>query len=207
MSEKSPSSKKNYHHGNLRKTLLDEAAILLREQGEAGLSMRKLADRVGVSRTAPYHHFKDKRELLCAIAEEGFRQFRLAIHPPELAGSFSIDQQRIRQLVKDYVDFAIGHSEYYDLMFGSHLWKTEGLTETLKEEAYGAFRSYLDGFSAWQGQPAVTADLDPLRFAQVSWGTLHGMSRLLLDGIYVDDKAREAMCEATAQMFWRALRA
>ena len=68
-------------------------------------------------------------------------------------------------------------------------------------------RSYVEGFSAWQGQPGVTADLDPLRFAQVSWGTLHGMTRLLLDGIYVDDKAKEAMCEAAAQMFWRALKA
>ena len=50
-------TKANYHHGDLRRTLLDQAALLLREEGEQGLSMRRLAARAGVSRTAPYHHF------------------------------------------------------------------------------------------------------------------------------------------------------
>ena len=67
------STKKAYHHGDLRQVLLDQAAALLRDEGETGLSMRALAGRAGVSRTAPYHHFRDKRELLCAIAEEEYR--------------------------------------------------------------------------------------------------------------------------------------
>ena len=65
-----------YHHGDLRAQLLDVAARLLREEGEEGLSMRRLAQELGVSRTAPYHHFSDKHSLLCGIAEEGFRRFR-----------------------------------------------------------------------------------------------------------------------------------
>src|SRR5690606_2213787 len=63
-----------YHHGDLRATLLREAALLLREQGVEGLSLRRLAERAGVSRTAPYHHFADKNALLCALAEQGFRR-------------------------------------------------------------------------------------------------------------------------------------
>ncbi|HAD65476.1 MAG TPA: TetR family transcriptional regulator, partial [Alcanivorax sp.] len=49
-----------YHHGDLHAALLREAAVLLREQGVEGLSLRRLAERAGVSRTAPYHHFTDK---------------------------------------------------------------------------------------------------------------------------------------------------
>jgi len=65
-------NKSNYHHGDLRSTLINAANVLLKEMGIEGLSLRKLADKVGVSRTAPYHHFKDKNQLLCAIAEQGF---------------------------------------------------------------------------------------------------------------------------------------
>ena len=199
-----PGEKKAYHHGNLRQVLLDGAAKLLREEGEAGLSMRKLAARTGVSRTAAYHHFKDKHDLLCATAEEGFRRFRAVFHSP---GQDPVDQQRLQRLVEDYIDFATNQSEYYDLMFGSRLWRSEGLTDTLTEEAHGTFRGYVDGIRRWRGQRGVSSRLDPLRYAQVTWSTLHGMSRLLIDGIYIDDEARKAMCQATAEMFWRELTA
>jgi len=66
--------KLQYHHGDLTKSLLEAAAAIIKEQGVESLSMRKLADKVGVSRTAPYHHFKDKNALLCALAERGFNQ-------------------------------------------------------------------------------------------------------------------------------------
>ena len=205
MSKAPATDKKAYHHGDLRKALLDEAARLLREEGEAGLSMRKLAGHAGVSRTAAYHHFKDKQELLCAIAEEGFRRFRAVFHPTDIEPDDTVNEQRIQRFVKDYIDFATGQSEYYDLMFGSNLWKTEGLTATLTAEAHSAFRGYVDGIRQWQKQGSIANSIDPLRYAQVSWSTLLGMSRLLIDGIYVDNQARNAMCRATAEMFWREL--
>ena len=205
MSKAPATDKKAYHHGDLRKALLDEAARLLREEGEAGLSMRKLASHAGVSRTAAYHHFKDKQELLCAIAEEGFRRFRAVFHPTDIEPDHKVNEQRIQRFVKDYIDFATGQSEYYDLMFGSNLWKTEGLTATLTAEAHSTFRGYVDGIRQWQKQGSIANSIDPLRYAQVSWSTLHGMSRLLIDGIYVDNQARNAMCRATAEMFWREL--
>ena len=64
----------SYHHGDLRQALLRAAKQLIAEAGIENLSLRKLAERAGVSRTAPYHHFSDKNDLLCAIAAEGFRR-------------------------------------------------------------------------------------------------------------------------------------
>jgi AcrR family transcriptional regulator len=199
------SGKKTYHHGDLRKALLDDAARLLREQGEAGLSMRNLASRAGVSRTAAYHHFEGKHALLCAIAEEGFKQFGKVFFPPDLVDRDTVDEARIQRFVRDYIAFATGSSEYYDLMFGSQLWKTEQLTDTLTREAHRAFRSYVDEIRKWQASGQIAENLEPLRYAQVSWSTLHGMSRLLIDGIYVDKRSRKAMCEAAADMLWRQL--
>jgi len=65
-------SRSSYHHGDLRAALLAAARDMIAEAGIEGLSLRKLAERAGVSRTAPYHHFQDKNDLLCAIAAEGF---------------------------------------------------------------------------------------------------------------------------------------
>ena len=65
-----------YHHGNLRRALLDEALATIRTEGVEGVTLREIGARVGVSRTALYRHFADKRALLTAVATEGFRTLR-----------------------------------------------------------------------------------------------------------------------------------
>lgn len=191
-----------YHHGDLRRTLLDEAALIIRENGEAGLSLRKLAIKAGVSHTAPYHHFKDKQELLSAIAEEGFCRFRDIL---TMEGS-ELSEKRLQRFVRDYLAFAVDHAEYYDLMFGGHLWKSDRVFPALQKEAHGLFRAYAELVRSWQQQKLINPELNTLRYSQVSWSTLHGMSRLLIDGIYLDSKAMKPICDHAATMFWRELK-
>jgi AcrR family transcriptional regulator len=62
-----------YHHGDLRGVLIAVATELLAEEGVHTLSLRKIAQKAGVSHNAPYMHFADKEAVLAAIAEEGFR--------------------------------------------------------------------------------------------------------------------------------------
>ncbi len=196
--------KKAYHHGDLRQVLLDQAALIIREEGERALSMRKLAARVGVSRTAPYHHFAEKEALLCAIAEEGFRRFS------ELSYRETLDEGMIAYSVVlkrtlDYVKFAQQNPEYYDLMFGGHLWHSQQLTDSLIRKAHATFKYGVETIRHWQAQGYILPGIDPLRYSQVSWSTLHGISRLLIDGIYVDEASIEAICESAATMHWEQL--
>ncbi|MEM8496583.1 MAG: TetR/AcrR family transcriptional regulator [Pseudomonadota bacterium] len=190
-----------YHHGDLRKILINEAARLLSQNGENGLSMRKLAGEIGVSRTAPYHHFKDKHELLCAIAEEGFHRFDkiFVLDYP------TISEKDLQDFARAYLSFAIDSSEYYDLMFGGKLWKSKVLTKTLKEAAYACFRQYVEQVHRWQASRPPNPNLDALRYAQVTWSALHGMSRLLIDGIYLDKAAMNPICDQAGTMFWHSL--
>jgi AcrR family transcriptional regulator len=72
MRESQAAEPKPYHHGDLRRALIDAARRLLEAEGPSALSLRAVAREAGVSPAAPYHHFKDKAELLEAVAQEGW---------------------------------------------------------------------------------------------------------------------------------------
>jgi AcrR family transcriptional regulator len=61
-----------YHHGNLKEALLDAAVAMIAETGPRGFTLREAARRAGVSHNAPYRHFRDRNDLLAAVATDGF---------------------------------------------------------------------------------------------------------------------------------------
>lgn len=187
-----------YHHGDLRAALLREAGVLLREQGVEGVSLRRLAERAGVSRTAPYHHFEDKNALLCALAEEGFRRLDTLMEQVAMTGDNQ--EAALRQFVRGYLNFAIDDPEQYELMFGRTLWKTGRPSDTLKRVAHDCFRRYVERIDEPGQRARLPAGANPLRVAQASWATLHGLCRLLLDGIYVDRGDMEAVSDQAVQL-------
>ena len=192
-----------YHHGDLRDTLLREAAILLREHGVQGLSLRRLAERAGVSRTAPYHHFTDKNALLCALAEQGFLRL------DRLIDGMSLDpadpEPGLRQFVRDYLRFAAEDPERYELMFGRTLWKAGRPDPALTRVAHDCFRRYVEAVRP-ERLGSLDQGADPLRVAQASWATLHGLCRLLLDGIYLRREDMEAVSDQAVTLMLAGLR-
>src|SRR5215211_7813797 len=68
-----------YHHGDLRRALLEEALQTIQAHGVEAVTLRAIGERLGVSRTALYRHFADKQALLAAVAAEGFRLLRMAL--------------------------------------------------------------------------------------------------------------------------------
>ena len=176
--------KLQYHHGDLTKSLLEAAATIIKEQGVESLSMRKLADKVGVSRTAPYHHFKDKNALLCALAERGFNQQEKMLaalkkqdHPTE---------QLFQEYVCAYMDYALEHSEIYDLMYGRTLWKAGTPSDSLKKSSKQTFKAWIEWVEELQEHGVLQNNNTPLRIGQTTWASLHGLARLYLDGIYLE---------------------
>lgn len=193
-----------YHHGDLRAALLREAEALLREDGIEGLSLRKLAERVGVSRMAPYHHFKDKHELLCALAAEGFHQLDRIMEQTPLTGEGQLGPQ-LTAFVRSYLRFATHHPEQYELMFGRPIWKSGTPTDELKQIAYGTFRHYAEKIAEVIPEGNLPSGSNPLRLAQASWATLHGLCRLMIDGIYVNAADMEEVSEESVRVMLVAL--
>jgi AcrR family transcriptional regulator len=159
-----------YHHGNLRRSLIDEAIEVIGERGPGAITLRDLARRVGVSHAAPAHHFGDKRGLLTAVAAEGYRLFASALRDEyERTHSF-------RELGVAYVRFAVDHRAYFEVMFRPELYRSEDpeLAEAQKEATALLYTSVgrLSG-----GDPTF----DTLRAGVAAWSLVHGLATLYLN--------------------------
>ena len=109
------SETKPYHHGDLRRGLLESAAAILEREGPSALSLRAVAREAGVSPAAPYYHFRDKDELLAAIAREGFGQLKQAMEAAcEGVGD---PQEKVSAVGAAYVTFARAHPALYRVMY------------------------------------------------------------------------------------------
>lgn len=102
----------SYHHGHLKEALLERAAEVIAERGVEALSLRALARDLGVSHAAPAAHFRDRRALLCALANEGFRRSREAMDAGAAAAGPD-PVSRYRALGRAYVQFAREHPSYF----------------------------------------------------------------------------------------------
>ena len=102
----------NYHHGNLRRELLDRAAQVIAKQGIENLSLRALAQDLGVSHGAPARHFKDKLDLLRALATEGHNKLAdYVFAAAEAAGPDPLE--RYAALGRAFVRFSLEYPAYY----------------------------------------------------------------------------------------------
>jgi AcrR family transcriptional regulator len=104
-----------YHHGDLRNALISIATELLAEGGLHALSLRKMAQRAGVSHNAPYMHFADKEAVLVAIAEEGFRL--LSVEVESAISQVSTTRLQLIAVSSAYVNFALNYPDRVQLMF------------------------------------------------------------------------------------------
>src|SRR6185295_18921695 len=106
-----------YHHGDLRRALLQAALRTIQKQGVHALTLRAVGEELGVSRSALYRHFADKAALLTVVAREGFRMLRLELEGAwERAGK---GRAGFDAMGEAYVRFAVAEPAHYRVMFGS----------------------------------------------------------------------------------------
>ena len=105
----------SYHHGNLKKELLDCALKMCERDGYTKLSIRSLAKESNVSQTAPYRHFKTKEDLYAEVAIEGFNKIHKAISKYDSNDS----KRNLIDAAKAYIKFGLKNANTYDLMFGT----------------------------------------------------------------------------------------
>jgi AcrR family transcriptional regulator len=165
-----------YHHGDLRRALLDEALRTIQQDGADALTLRTIGVRLGVSRTALYRHFTDKRALLSSVATEGFRLLTERLLNAWKAGGI----RGFNAMGVAYIRFAMGNPSHYRVMFGGFV--DDGpRDDDLMRESTAAFQALVDAIVALQQEGAVRKD-DALQLAQFIWAVVHGVSMLIIDG-------------------------
>ena len=179
-----------YHHGNLRQALIREARASLKEKGVDRLSLREVARNAGVSHAAAYHHFRDKTDLVAAVAVEAFGELE-AVMQAVPDGDAST---RLGTLMRCYVMFALDNPDEFRLMFLPQLRSDEVHTEV---EAAGraTYALIVEALASLQAKGRLAAD-DPERAAITAWATAHGLATLMLDGPLYRNAQSEAQCEA-----------
>jgi AcrR family transcriptional regulator len=175
-----------YHHGDLRRALVEEAVRTIQLKGVEQLTLRAVGERLGVSRTALYRHFSDKQALLAAVGREGFRMLRLA-----LSGAWEQNgrgREGFEAMGVAYVQFAVTHPSHYRVMFGGFI-ESRSKDAEFVEEAAAAFQVLVDALVEQQQAGLVRGD-DPLLLARFIWSIVHGIAMLVIAGQLrgVDDR-------------------
>ncbi|WP_051367922.1 TetR/AcrR family transcriptional regulator [Hamadaea tsunoensis] len=165
-----------YHHGNLRREILEAALAATEESGPANWSLRELSRRAGVSHTAPVHHFGDKTGLLTAIAAEGFALF---------ADELEAVVDDFFEVGVAYIRFAVSHRAYFEVMFRPELYRTEDPeVVAARERARQILLAGSRGLAPTpQQQRAVTL---------AAWSTAHGFASLWLSGALTESADGDA---------------
>jgi AcrR family transcriptional regulator len=170
--EKSP---EKYHHGNLREAIMKTSLELIEEKGVRALTLREIGTRLGVSRTAPYRHFADKRALLAAVGAAGFQQFGDVLDEArKSAGPGYFDQ--LDAMGVAYVRFASQHRAHFEVMFGmgGEALQLDPEGSKVADRAFGILEETIRN-----GQAAgEIVDGDSVSLARMVWSLVHGISLL-----------------------------
>ena len=170
---------KKYHHGDLKNALIAAGVEILSKEGIEGLTLRKVAQRAGVSHNAPYSHFPDKQSLIAAISTEGFKQLYAELD----AAALSHPQDPKRQLQEGawaYVQFAMNHTDTFKIMFSGVLEK-EKEYPAFVEISRKTFDRVLDIVRACQRSGILRSGSSEIMAVSV-WGQVHGIISLVLEG-------------------------
>jgi AcrR family transcriptional regulator len=163
---------KPYHHGDLRRALLNSADAILEREGPSALSLRAVAREAGVSPAAPYHHFKDKDELMTAIAREGFVRLKTALDSAR-AGAGD-PRAKMSDLGMAYLKFAQNHPALYRVMYDCAR-NGDALTGEGGQER-DAFQIVQDALAEAGGNHVSESDI--LLAAIAAWCAVHGLAEM-----------------------------
>lgn len=195
-----------YHHENLREELIENGLKILDAEGYDGLSLRKVAKACGVSHTAPYRHFKDKEELIAAIAAKVLHQFNESLKAAITKYPDDVRSQ-VNEMGCAYVRFFVENPAYLRLLFFSDVGrqideKLANGDETL-EKPESTFYDVLNRYAAENSATDPADALERKALALGAWGLVHGITVLLVHG---DFPYEGNYMELVRKIIWKGVR-
>jgi len=159
---------KPYHHGDLRRALLDAALAIIERDGASALTLRAVAREAGVSPAAPYHHFQDKNELMLAVSRDGFHRLNEAM-------AKAAAERGAGEVGSAYIEFAHANPALYRVMYDCAR-ASEMFPETMEDDEHDGLELVKTAI-----RRAAGADVDPLDIelaAIAAWALVHGLAEI-----------------------------
>ena len=160
---------------------MDEALRQTTARGIDGWSLREVAAAVGVSHTAPYHHFEDRTDLVCALGSEGLDLMDLRMAERQAAASGDPKEQLLA-IGLAYVTFAVDRPDYYAAIGAMASLPTDSEpTGEAPPEPGATWQRLLDAVVGCQHANRLPAG-DPVVIAVSLWSLVHGLAGLWMAG-------------------------
>jgi AcrR family transcriptional regulator len=161
-----------------RRRATEAATRLFAEHGYDGVTMRAVADELGVSAMTPYRYVTSKDELFALVRAEAFRRFAERLEAS--GGKATAPLARLRRLKKAYVQFAVDEADAYRIMFELRQPDDAARSPELAAQSRRAFGCLHEAVRDAVGAGALHGD--PLTVAHLLWASTHGLVSLHLAG-------------------------
>jgi AcrR family transcriptional regulator len=165
----------------LRRALVAAGLEIVRASGVEALSLRAVARHAKVSHSAPYHHFREKSELLAAVAAAGFEQLVASIDALAAAGGIQTPLDGLRAVGRGYLQFSVENPAIFRLMFRPELTRPAEHPVLLEAEAL-AFGKLLQTIVLCQ-QMGELPGKDPVPPSAACWSIVHGLAMLQVEQV------------------------
>ena len=188
---------KPYHHGDLRRVLVDAALQLAERRGAAAVSVREAARRAGVSPGAPFRHFESRDALMTAVAEEAQRRFRAEIETALSEVPADQPLRRFRNFGLAYLRWAIRNPAYFEIISSGRYFDHDGAGELSRDNAELIAMSERMLAEAFAQGALRTGELKPVLIA--GRALVYGFARMNIDGHFRRWGVVKAETERTAE--------
>jgi AcrR family transcriptional regulator len=173
-----------YHHGDLRRAIVEAAVVMIEEAGLEKLSLREIARTLGVTTAAPYHHFKDRHALMVALAQDGYDELLSALRAAQAEAE--APQTELDAAVVAYLRFALSRRALYEVIMSSDL---------IEDHRHGVLKAPSEmTMEVARRSVAMLCDLplkESLEATFCIWAMLSGISRLAIGGILRESPAEQ----------------
>ena len=170
-----------YHHGDLEHALITTARKMVRKSGADEISLRQIAQEIGVSPSAVYHYYPDRNSMMAALGSSLFEE--LADYQESQLGkitgsSLKASRERFRTLGLTYFQWAMKEPHFFNLMFSDCCLVPESDKSRSETRAFVNLSRCLDDLL---NAGAISTKIRPYG-ELLSWSVVHGATSLIVAG-------------------------
>jgi AcrR family transcriptional regulator len=179
----SAKARASYHHGDLEAALVATARKAIKKNGVEHLSLRQVAQEIGVSASAVYHYFPDRDSLLASVGFSLFEELA-DYQDKKLSQIFGTSvravRERFRTLGLTYFEWALKEPNLFNFMF-SGFCLVDPQNQQMKRNESRAFNNLSKCLDDLLEVGALNKKMRP--YGEIlAWSAVHGATSLIVSG-------------------------